>query len=108
MVQREAELEGVRQELSQARSSVREMERQMKEVSRGSQREVGRLREDLSAAETANRKLARQLESDRIDREAFNHSKEELAKANERIAELIVSLDLQEQLSKQQPREKKP
>ena len=101
---REAEAKALEQQLDTARASLREMENQLRQARSEQQREIDRLRRDLQTAQSARDKLAREVEAGRADREAVKRAREELGRANDRIADLIVALDAQEQLSMQQGR----
>jgi len=97
----EKEVENFKRYKADAAAATRQMERRIEQLTRERQQEMDRLRRELSQLEADRRELTGRLEAERLDRKEFERMKGELAQANERIAELILALDTQEQLTAQ-------
>jgi len=102
---REAELDQVRRDESDARLALRRLEKQLGEQKQDRKREAERSRRDLAEAKAAATRLEQKLQKEQLDLQQVEQMREQLEKANDRIAELIVALDLQEQIAAQARKE---
>jgi myosin protein heavy chain/myosin heavy chain 6/7 len=94
----ETELQQREKELRTAQAEVKRLSRGLADTTEGSTREVQQLRAALETAENGRRQALARFET---NEKQFVQMKKELAAANERIADLIVAVDLSEQLARQ-------
>ena len=89
------------EEFRRLRVLLQESERKLAQERQEHERRQGQLQKSLAVVETAQEKLEAQLQKDRAFRTENERLRREIAEANDRIAELLVTLDQQEKLTAQ-------
>ncbi len=102
--QREIALEDSKRSQADARTAGLKLEREFALVSQEHEQEIKRFQREMADSEAARKKLTQALEAAQNGRKEVERMRGELAQANDRIAQLITALDVQEQLSAVQAR----
>lgn len=96
--QLESDAQRLRDSADQARLAAQQAQKQAAKEQQEANKRAASLQKALAQAEGARQKLAAQVQELQAERQDAERMRRELAQANDRIAELIVALDQQENL----------